>query len=99
MKVSIQYYDDSSLSIEEIVRQAEHNYGKQVKVVASPDSSAPHDLIYFAVHQILTHRQLQLLFNDRHKYQQEIGAMRKDLITTIAEIIDDVIITNEAKVS
>ena len=99
MRVNIEYYDNESLTIEEVVRQAEHNYGKHVKVEVMPESTIAYDLIYFGLQQLLTHEQLSMLFSKSDSYQQDLKKLRSDVIYKIEEIIDQVIIDNESRVS
>lgn len=99
MKVTIKYFDNESLTVEEVVRQAEHNYGKNVKVEVMPESTIAYDLIYFGLQQLLTHEQLSLLYSKNDSYQYDVQKLRSDVIYKIEEIIDQVIIDNEAKVT
>lgn len=99
MKVQIQYYDETSFTAEEVVKLAQHNYGKNVKVDIQADSLAPHDQIYFAIQQILTHRQLALMYDNKYSYQEDIKALRAETLYKLEEILDSVIIDNESKVS
>ena len=98
MQVTLKYYDTESLTVEEVVRQAEHNYGKATKVEVSPESFKPHDLIYFGLQQIITHRQLSLLYDDKFGYQKSLQDLRNETLTKMGEILDQVIIDNESKV-
>lgn len=98
MLVTLKYYDNDSFTVEEIVKQAEHNYGKSTKVEIMPDSAKPHDLIYFALQQIITHRQLSLLYDDKFGYQAEVQKLRNETLVKIQEILAQVIIDNESKV-
>lgn len=81
------------------MRLAEHNYGKGVTVKAMPDSTNPHDLIYFGIQQIITHNQLSLLYDDKHGYQANIQKLRNETLYKLQEILDQCIIDNEAKVA
>ncbi len=99
MKVKIEYHDDDSFVVEEIVKLAEHNYGKKVRVEITADSSAPHDQIYFALQQIITHRQLSLLYDNKDTYARDMQILRANTLSKITEILDSVIIDNESKVS
>lgn len=99
MKVAIKYHDDTSFTVEEVVRLAQHNYGKSVQVEIQADSPAPHDQIYFALQQVITHRQLSLLYDDKYKYQTDIKLLRAEILTKLEEILDTVIIDNESKTS
>lgn len=98
MKITITYSDNDSFTIEEVVRNAQHNYGKAVKVEAMPDSTKPHDLIYFGLQQILTHEQLSMIYDDKLEYQKNIKRLRADTLYKVSELLDQVIIDNEAKV-
>ena len=99
MKVSISYNDDASLTVEEVVKQAQHNYGKSAKVEVFADSLAPHDLIYFALQQIITYRQLSLLYDNKYSYQKDIKVLRAEVLSKVEEIVDSVIIDNESRVT
>lgn len=99
MKVNIEYYDSESLTVEEVVKQAVHNYGKNVKVEIMPESTIAYDLIYFGLQQLLTHEQLSMLFSKSDSYQHDLRKLRSDVLFKVEEIIDQVIIDNESKVS
>lgn len=99
MQVTIKYSDDTAFTIEEIVKQAVHNYGKQAKVRVMPDSAAPHDLIYFSLQCMLTHAQLSLLYDDKYAYPKKLQELRNETLYKLGEILDQVLIDNESKVS
>lgn len=97
MQVTITYHDDSSLTVEEVVSQAVHNYGKLAEVKIMPDSTMPYDLIHFGIQQLITHEQLSMLFDKGCAYNQDIKRLRSEIVYKVTEIIDQVIIENEAK--
>ncbi len=99
MKITLKYFDEESFTAEEVLKQAVHNYGKAVEVHIMPDSTKPHDLIYFAIQQIITHQQLSMLYDDKLGYQSSIQNLRNETLYKITEIIDQVIIDNESKVT
>lgn len=99
MKVTVTYHDDSALTVEEVVKQAQNNYGKSVKVEAFADSLAPFDLIYFALQQILTYRQLTLLYDNKFTYQKDIKLLRAETLSKLEEILDSVIVDNEDRIT
>lgn len=99
MKVNIEYYDNESLTVEEVVKQAVHNYGKNVKVEVMPYSTMAYDMLYFGLQQLLTHEQLSLFYSKNDSYQHELQKLRSDVLYKVQEIIDQVIIDNESKVS
>jgi hypothetical protein len=98
MKITLSYFDTDSFTVEEVVKQAEHHYGRNVRVDITPESNKPHDLIYFGLQQIITHQQLGLLFDDKLGYQASIQNLRNETLYKIQEILDQVIIDNESKV-
>lgn len=99
MKVTLTYHDESSFTVEEVVKLAQHNYGKSVKTEVVADSPAPHDLIYFGLQQIITHRQLSLMYDTDYSYQKDIKILRAEVLSKVEELLDSVIIDNESKVA
>lgn len=98
MKVTITYHDNESFTMEEVVKQAVHNYGKAAKVDVMPESTMAYDYIYFGLQQLITHEQLSLLYDSGATYQQDLKKLREQVMYKITEIVDQVIIDNEAKV-
>lgn len=98
MRVQITYHDTESFTVEEVVKQATHNYGRGAKVEVMPESTMAYDLIYFGLQQLITHEQLSLLYDRGSTYQQDIQKLRNEIAYKVDEIIDQVIIDNESKV-
>ena len=98
MRVTITYHDNESFTMEEVVKQAVHNYGKAAQVAVMPESTMAYDYIYFGLRQLLTHEQLSLLYDSGATYQQDLKKLREQVMYKVTEIVDQVIIDNEAKV-
>lgn len=98
MKVVITYHDQESFTVEEVVRQATHNYGSLAQVSISPESTMPYDHIYFGIQQLISHSQLSSLFDSGCDYHNDITKLRESVLYKVTEIIDQVIIDNESKV-
>jgi hypothetical protein len=98
MKVSITYHDTESFTVEEVVKQAVHNYGKSVHIEVMPDSTIAYDHIYFGLQQLITHEQLSLLYDRGSNYHTDLEKLRNEIIYKVTEIIDQVIVDNESKV-
>ncbi len=98
MKVTITYHDSESFTVEEVVKQAMHNYGKQVQVEVMPDSTIAYDHIYFGLQQLITHKQLSMLYDRGSDYQTDLKKLRSEVLYKVTEIIDQVIVDNESKV-
>jgi len=99
MKVTITYHDNASLTVEEVVAFAVKNYGRAANVEIMPESTMAYDHIYFGLQQLITHEQLSLLFEKNNDYQKDIKKLREEIVYKVTEIIDQVIIDNESKVS
>ena len=97
--MEITYHDNESLTVEEVVKQAVHNYGKQVQVNIMPESTIAYDLIYFGLQQLVTHEQLSMLFDRGTSYQKDMKKFREEILYKVTEIIDQVIVDNESKVT
>ena len=81
MKVTITYHDTESFTVEEVVKQAVHNYGRQAQVQVMPESTMAYDHIYFGLQQLVTHEQLSLLFDKGSSYQQDIKKLRENIVS------------------
>ncbi len=99
MKVTITYHDTDSFTVEEVVKQAVHNYGKQVQVEVMPESTIAYDHIYFGLQQLVTHEQLSMLYDKHNDYHGELQKLRAQILYKVTEILDQVIVDNESKVS
>lgn len=99
MQVTIKYNDDAAITVEEVVAAAHNRYGPMAKIEVQADSPAPHDLIYFALQQMLTHKQLALWYDDKFKYHSDIKHLRSETLVKLGEILDSVIIDNESRVA
>lgn len=99
MEVNIRYHDNHSLTVEEVVRNAQEALGSRVKVECRPDSHLPDDYLTFALHQLLTHEQISLFFERGVDYNTEVTKLRAKVLSKVAEIADQVILENESKLS
>jgi hypothetical protein len=99
MQVTITYTDNKSFTKEEVVRNAMHLHGKTADVKVMPESSNAHDLIYFGIQQMLTHEQLSLIYDSNGTYQKDLQKLRAEVLYKLQEIVDTVIVDNEAKVA
>jgi hypothetical protein len=98
MKVIITYHDNESFTMEEVVKQATHNYGRAAQVEVMPESTMAYDHIYFGLQQLITHEQLSLLYDKNGLYQQDLKKLREQVLYKVTEIVDQVIIDNESKI-
>ena len=100
MKVTITYFDDTSLTIEEVIKRAKDIYGSSAEVEIQPSTHNPLDIIYFGIQQLITHDQLSLLFdNDTNLYTEKLVELRQRTLTAVKQELSSVIKDNEIKVS
>lgn len=99
MQVVITYSDETALTASEVRATAEATYGKKAKVQVLPDSSIPDDYIYFGIQQRITAEQISLYFDDRATYGPRLQALRARILSRLTEILDTVILDNEAKIT
>lgn len=99
MKVSIEYHDRKSFTAEEVISFVRQTHGKNVEVTVTAESSRPHDLLYFALQNLITQEQLSLFFEDKNTYTKELQKLRADIMYRVQEVLDNVIIDNEAKLT
>lgn len=99
MKVTVEYHDTDSFLIEEVIRQAKHNYGESALVKVAPESDTPLDQIYFGIQRYITGKHLSLLFDSGPTYQKDLELLRAETLYKLGEILDEVLMENEDKVS
>ena len=97
MKVTITYYDNESFTVEEVVKQAVHNYGKLAQVEVMPESTMAYDHIYFGLQQLIAHEQLSMWYDSGPLYQQDLKKLKDQVMYKVQELLDQVVIDNETK--
>jgi|WetSurMetagenome_2_1015567.scaffolds.fasta_scaffold49842_2 hypothetical protein len=99
MKVTISYYDDTSLTKEEIVSQAKYNYGESVEVKVEPISNDPWDMLHFALQSLITYDQLSILFDSGPLYKEKLVELKLALLDKVENELTNVVLDNEEKVT
>jgi hypothetical protein len=99
MKVKIEYHDNESFLIEEVIKNAKNNYGNSVRVEVGPESSSPLDYIYFGIQRYITGKHLSLIYDSGSTYQIDLGVLRADTLYKLGEILDEVLMDTEEKAS
>lgn len=99
MLVTIEYTDREALIGSEAEHNAKHLFGEHAKVTVRPDSNEPKDIIYFGIQQLITNEQLALLYDRAASYNKDISQFRNQVIATLTDLLDQVIIDNESRVT
>lgn len=101
MKVTITYYDDKSLTVDEVLKRAKDNYGEYIDVDVQPTSNSPLDIIYFGLQQLVTHEQLSILFDNSSTetiYKQNLLKLKTEIMASIEKELSLVMRDNEQKI-
>lgn len=98
MKVNIEFHDNTAFTADEIVKQAKRVHGANANVKVSPDSTTPHDLILFALQQMITTTQIGYYYNEGSLYPQKLKELRASTMYKLEELLNEVIMDNETKV-
>jgi hypothetical protein len=99
MQVKINYIDREAFTIEEIVANARRVYGQSATVTVLPESNRNKDFLYFALQNMITQQQLSLFFDNKDTYAIELQKLRADILYSVQEVMDSVIIDNESKLT
>lgn len=99
MKVTLSFHDRESFTVDEVIATARRNYGRNVEVTVTPESSKVSDILYLALQSMVTQDQLSLFFDNKDTYTKELSKLRYDVMLKVQEIMDLVIIDNEARLT
>ena len=97
MLVKVEYHDEESLLVEEVIKRAKDNYGSRTVVKVMPESDTPMDYLYFALERLVTGDHLSLLYDSGPTYQKDLELLRAEIMNKVGEVLNDVIINNEHK--
>lgn len=99
MKVRITYHDHTSLTKDEVIRQAKELFGEYTEVEIFPSSNDPWDIVYFGLQQALTYDQLGLIFDSGGLYNQKVEELKINVLDRLKNELNTVIKDNEVRVS
>ena len=99
MKLVAKFHDLDSFTSEEAIRRVKDLLGDFIEVKAYPSTTDPWDNIYFAIQQIITVDQLNLVFDEGPLYPEKVKEFRAKILAKLEAELDEVIKDNEEKVS
>lgn len=99
MKVRITYHDHTSLTKDEVIRQAKELFGEYTEVEIFPSSNDPWDIVYFGLQQALTYDQLGLIFDSGGLYEGKVEELKAEVLDRLKHELNTVIKDNEVRVS
>lgn len=97
MKIVAKFHDVESFTSDEAIRRAKDVLGEFSEVKAYPSTTDPLDTIYFAIQQLITEEQLNLIFDEGALYSQKIKELRSRIMGILTKELDEVIADNEYK--
>ena len=98
MKVTLTFEDREALTADEISENLRHLYGDSAYVEVAPSGSSADSHIYFGLQKLLTGKQVESFFEDgTHLYQERLGKTRREILTRVEGILNQLIMDNEAK--
>lgn len=97
MKVKIEYIDSTSLSSEEVIANIKARYGTSAAISVLPDSTDPFSLMYFAIQELITDKQLEAFFHDHPLYKKKCEQLLDQVIDLATEATMKVIRDNERR--
>lgn len=74
-------------------------YGDSVTVEVTADSDDVYNLLYFAIQEHITVRQLHSFYDDGPLYKSKIEQLRKEVAGLVEEAFTQLIIDNEEKLT
>jgi hypothetical protein len=99
LKVNISFHDRDSFTTEEVIAAARRNYGRNVEVTITPESSKVEDILYLALQSLITQDQLSLFFDNKDTYSKELSKLRTEVMYKVQEVMDLVIVDNETRLT
>ena len=99
MKVRITYFDHTSLTKDEVIRQAKELFGEYTEVEVFPSSNDPWDIVYFGLQQAITYDQLGILFDSGSLYPLKLKELKESINKRLQDELNTVIKDNETRVS
>lgn len=99
VQVIVEYIDDTSISPEEVREHAKALYGVSAKIKIAADSDDSFNLMYFAVQQHITMRQVHSFYDDGVLYPEKLKQLRKEVLGIVDDALGQVISDNEEKLS
>ena len=90
-------YQEEHLTPEEINSQAKQFYGDNCLVEVQPTSLEPEHLILYAIDQLITDEQVNLMFNDKILYHDKMKEFRKKWNNYLQFKLNAVIMDNEER--
>jgi hypothetical protein len=97
MKIKIEYIDSNSLASDEVVANMKKRFGDSASVTVLPDSLDTFNLMYFAIQNYLTDRQLEAYFHEHQLYSKICSELLDEVLELATEVTMKVLRDNERR--
>lgn len=97
MKVKIEYIDSTSLASDEVIANMKKRFGDSASITVLPDSLDTFNLMYFAIQNFLTDRQLEAYFHEHQLYSNICSKLLDEVLELATEVTMKVLRDNERR--
>lgn len=97
MKVKIEYIDSTSLASDEVIANMKKRFGDSASITVLPDSLDTFNLMYFAIQNFLTDRQLEAYFHEHQLYSSICSKLLDEVLELATEVTMKVLRDNERR--
>ena len=98
MKVTVEYFDDTTLISDEVVKDLKRKHGNNAVIRVGPDSNTPHDMISFALQQMTASAQLGFFYDDGALYATKLKQLRAETLFKVEELLNEVLMDTETSI-
>ncbi len=98
MRLTVEYKDHESLTIEEAIAHAKGVH-KGAKVSVLPDGNDVDSIIYFGIQQLVTAEQISSFFDDGPVHPVKLELLRKRSLVYLEDVLNRVLVDNEVKLA
>ena len=100
MKINVTYTDNTSFTKKEIEKNLQFLLGENITIEVAPNGNDPKDHIYFGLEQIISEIQIVEYFDsEKRVYEEHMATMKEEILSIVANVIDDIIKRNEDKIT
>lgn len=97
MKIKIEYIDSDAFTAEEVMANAKARFGDSANVSVMPDSTDRFSLMYFAVQDLVTEKQLEAYFHEPSLYDKRCKDLIDEVLNLATEAAVRVLRDNERR--
>ena len=100
MKITVEFEDNTSFTIEEAIQNNRILFGSEAIVKVEPNNSSPEEYIYHAIKSLITVDQLTYFYeySISNLYDEKLEYLRQEVLVLVDKLFDKVVDDNEEKI-